>query len=354
MASKDRVLEALSGVMDPEIGRSLVELGMIRGVEVSDGKVAVQIALTTMGCPLKGRIADDARNAVLAVPGVNDVKVDLVAMTEQEKARAFGRGQEEERPHAENHVKQVIAVMSGKGGVGKSLVSGLLAVSLAKRGLKVGVLDADVTGPSIPKMFGLRTRPQAGPLGVLPVASKNGIGIISINLFLEREDEAVIWRGPMITSAIKQFWEDVVWGDLDYLFVDLPPGTSDAPLSVMQTLPVAGAVVVSSPQDLAGMIVRKAVRMTEHMEVPVVGVVENMSYFQCPDTGKRYEIFGPSRGEQLAKVAGAPLLAKLPIDPEAARLCDEGRIEDYKADAVKELGDAFLKATARVATVSKR
>lgn len=357
MVTEDRVREALAGVMDPEIGRSLVELGMVRGIVVADGKVTVQIALTTMACPLKSRIADDARRAVLAVPGVREVDVELGAMDEQERARAFGRASAAPEGSAAdlNRVGNVVAVMSGKGGVGKSLVAGLLAVALARRGLRVGVLDADLTGPSVPRMFGLRKRPEPAPVGILPVRSGLGVAIMSINLFLEREDEAVIWRGPMVGGAIRQFWNDVFWGDLDYLFVDLPPGTSDAPLTVMQTLPVAGAVVVSSPQDLAGMVVRKAVRMAHQLDVPILGVVENFSYFQCPDTGKKHEVFGPSRGKELAASAGAPLLAALPIDPQAARLCDAGRIEDYEAPHVSALADAFLTSVpARARTAAKR
>ncbi len=348
MVTEDRVREALRGVMDPELGRSLVDLGMIRDVAVTGEKVTVKIALTTMACPLKGRIADEARAAVLAIPGVREVDVQLAAMTEQERANALGGTAQRSLPAAQglNRVERVVAVMSGKGGVGKSLVTGLLAASLARRGLRVGILDADLTGPSVPRMFGLRGKPQASPLGILPARSRRGISIMSINLFLEREDDAVIWRGPMVGGAIRQFWEDVYWGDLHYLLVDLPPGTSDAPLTVMQMLPVTGAVIVSSPQDLAGMVVRKAVRMLEQLSVPVLGVVENFSFFACPDNGKHYELFGPSRGEALAAAAAAPLLAKLPIDPVAAQLCDEGRIEEYATPAAAALGAAFLAAVA--------
>ena len=348
MNIEEQVREALSGVMDPELGRSLVDLGMVRQITVRDGAVSLVIALTTMSCPLRGSIKEDARSAVLHVPGVREVDVQMTAMTEEERATAFGRVQHHQEPLAEkaNKVGAVVAVMSGKGGVGKSLVTGLLAVALRRRGLRVGVLDADLTGPSVPKMFGLYERPQAGRLGVLPVRSRSGIPVISINLFLEREDEAVIWRGPMVAGAIKQFWGDVEWGQLDYLLVDLPPGTSDAPLTVMQSLPLAGAVIVSSPQDLAGMVVRKAARMAAQLSVPIIGVVENMSHFVCPDTGKRHEIFGRSRADDLAQELGAPLLGKLPIDPAAAELCDAGRIEDYRAPLVEELGAAFLAAVA--------
>ncbi len=349
MSTEDRVREALRGVVDPELGRNLVELGMVREVRAEDGKVAVTIALTTLSCPLRGSIAEDVRNAVQRLPGVSAIDVQLTAMNDEERARAFGKAQAPQAPLAEsvNNIGSVFAVMSGKGGVGKSLVTGLLAVALRRRGLRVGILDADLTGPSVPKMFGLRDRPQPGQIGLLPVRSRSGIPIISINLFLEREDEAVIWRGPMVASAIKQFWGDVEWGDLDYMFVDLPPGTSDAPLTVLQSLPLAGTVIVSSPQDLAGMVVRKAARMAERLSVPIVGAVENMSYFACPDSGKQYEVFGHSRAEQLSNELGAPLLAKLPIDPTAADLCDRGQVEDYRAETVEQLGSAFLAAAAK-------
>ncbi len=345
MITAESVREALRGVKDPELGRDLVELGMVRDVKVSEGNVAVILALTTLACPLKDRIVGDVRRAVLALPGAYGVTVDLVGMSAAERAKALGKanGHDEEKPLAKdiNHVGRVVGVMSGKGGVGKSLVAGLLAAALAREGKRVGILDADITGPSIPKMFGLTDRPAGSPLGILPVTTQLGIEVMSINLLLEREDEAVIWRGPLLAGAIKQFWEEVVWGDLDYLLVDLPPGTSDVPLTVMQSLPLAGVVIVSSPQDLAGMVVRKAVRMAQQMNVPVLGVVENMSYFVCPDTGQRYEIFGPSRGDELAMVAGAPLLGRLPIDPAIARLCDAGDVEDYESEAYHALASSF-------------
>ena len=355
MATEQSVRDALKGVKDPELGRSLIDLDMVRDVKVDEGRVAVTLALTTMGCPLKDRITNDVRQAILALPGVSDVAVEMVAMTPEERAKAFDQaGAEEKQPSLAkqlNHVKQVVAVMSGKGGVGKSLVTGLLAVALARDGKKVGILDADVTGPSIPKMFGLRQRPQGGPFGLFPVLSRMGIEVISINLLLEREDDAVIWRGPLIGNVIKQFWEDVIWGDIDYLLIDLPPGTADAPLTVMQSIPVQGAVVVATPQGLVGMVVRKAVRMAEQMNVSILGIVENMSYFVCPDTGKQHEIFGPSRGEKLARIAGAPLLGRLPIDPEAARLCDAGSIEDYESDAYRSLARSFTNASESLSKV---
>jgi Mrp family chromosome partitioning ATPase len=254
-------------------------------------------------------------------------------ITKEKKRLSQGDGQP---GHAENlnDVRHVIAVMSGKGGVGKSLVSGLLAVALRREGHQVGVLDADITGPSIPKLFFPEgAQPGASPVAILPAESRTGIKVMSINLLLESEDQAVVWRGPLIGKAIQQFWGDVLWGTLDYLVIDLPPGTSDASLTVMQSLPLSGVLLVTSPQSLAGMVVRKAAQMAQHMEMPILGLVENMSYFVCPDTGKQHDIFGPSRAEEMAAWLGAPFLGRLPIDPEIARLCDLGRVEDYPGDA---------------------
>ena len=250
----------------------------------------------------------------------------------------------EKRPLEINQVKQIIAIMSGKGGVGKSLVTALTAILLSRQGFKVGILDADITGPSIPKMFGLSSRPRGSESGILPVVSANGIEIISINLFLPGDDDAVIWRGPLIGKAITQFWEDVLWGSLDYLIVDLPPGTADAPLTVLQVLPVSGAIVVFTPQDLTAMIVKKAVKMAQQMDKKVLGVVENMSFLYVPELKKQIDIFGKSRGDEMSKAAGAPLLARIPIDPKLAALCDEGHIERYNGEILKTFSEALLKA----------
>jgi len=226
---------------------------------------------------------------------------------------------------------------SGKGGVGKSLVASLLATSLAREGRDVGILDADITGPSIPKMFGLNARPSGSETGILPILSRSGIEVMSMNLLLPSEDEAVIWRGPLMSKAITQFWEEVLWGKLDYLVIDLPPGTGDAPLTVMQIVALSGVVAVFTPQDLTEMIVMKAVKMAHKMNVRVLGVVENMSYLSLPETGEKLEIFGRSKGKDMATASGAPLLGILPIDPELARLCDAGEIERYSSDAVSEI-----------------
>ncbi|MGB9840410.1 P-loop NTPase [Thermovenabulum sp.] len=245
-----------------------------------------------------------------------------------------------------NRIKNVVAVMSGKGGVGKSTVTGLLAVSLQREGYKVGILDADITGPSIPKMFGVKKRPEDIGFGLMPPESSSGIRIMSLNLLLENEDDPVIWRGPLIANTIKQFWTDVVWGDLDYLLIDLPPGTSDEPLTVMQSLPINGLIIVSSPQDLVLMVVKKAIKMAEMMNIPVLGIVENYSYLVCPKCGERIEVFGESRGAEVARQAGIPFLGSLPVDYKLAQLCDRGEIESYKSDEIKGISE-WLKHTER-------
>jgi len=250
-----------------------------------------------------------------------------------------------------NNISRVLAVMSGKGGVGKSSVAAMLAVALRREGKQVGVLDADITGPSIPRMFGLSQTPPMGPVGMLPAETKTGIKVMSINLLLPDEDEVVIWRGPLIGGAIRQFWGDVVWGDLDVLVVDLPPGTSDASLTVMQSIPLNGVVLVTSPQDLAGMVVRKAARMAWHMRVPIVGLVENMSHVVCPKCGEHIEVFGPSQAFYTANQLGVPLLGRLPLDPELARHCDTGEIENYPVEVFESIAVQIAeRASARPST----
>jgi Mrp family chromosome partitioning ATPase len=349
MIQKAQVLQALQGVNDPELNRSLVELGMVHDVTVTDARVSFTLALTTMACPLKDRMMDDAKQAVLALDGVQDVQVSLREMTQQEKERVWpsnARGQQQKSDSGVaahlNHVKQVLAVMSGKGGVGKSSVTAMLAVALRRQGKQVGVLDADITGPSIPKMFGLHDPPPMGPVGILPAETSTGIRVMSVNLLLPSEDEAVIWRGPLIGGAIKQFWGDVVWGDLDVLVVDLPPGTSDASLTVMQSIPLNGVLLVTSPQDLAGMVVRKAARMASHLNIPVVGLLENMSGAVCPKCGERIEVFGPSQALPTANQLGVPLLGQLLLDPELARRCDAGEVEAYAAESFRPIVEQVL------------
>ena len=235
--------------------------------------------------------------------------------------------------NGEASVKHVIGVVSGKGGVGKSLVTSLLAAKTRARGYQVGILDADVTGPSIPKAFGVNGSGLTGHNNLMvPVRSATGISIISSNLLLDNDTDPVIWRGPVIANVVKQFWSEVWWKDIDYLFVDMPPGTGDVPLTVFQALPVEGIVIVTSPQDLVSMIVAKAVNMAEEMDIPILGIIENMSYFECPDCGKRYSIFGESRIEEIAAQHGIPVLARAPIDPKTAEAVDQGTVEYLDAD----------------------
>lgn len=241
-----------------------------------------------------------------------------------------------------SRVGKVVAVASGKGGVGKSLVTSLLAAAAAKRGLKAAVLDADITGPSIPRAFGISGGTVNGPNGIVPCVSKGGVRIMSLNILVENPGDPVVWRGPVIAGAVKQFWTDVFWDDVDIMFVDMPPGTGDVPLTVFQSLPVDGVVVVASPQELVGMIVEKSVRMAEMLEKKVLGLVENMSYFTCPDCGKRLEIFGPSRVDELAARHHIPVACRLPINPAFAAAVDRGAVESLECPDLAPLVDALL------------
>ena len=245
--------------------------------------------------------------------------------------------------NAQSNIKKVIAVVSGKGGVGKSAVTCTLAAAMAKRGKKVGVLDADITGPSVPQAFNIHQRALGSEDGILPAVTEGGIKLMSLNLLIEHETDPVVWRGPVIAGAVEQFWTDVVWGELDYLFVDMPPGTGDVPLTVFQSLPVDGVVVVTAPQALVGMIVTKAVRMAEMMNVPVLGLVENYSCFRCPDCGREHPVFGESTIDALGAELGLPVLAKLPIDPDLARAVDEGRVEAYSPNPMSGVAEQLDK-----------
>ena len=258
-------------------------------------------------------------------------------------ADCSSRAPQHEPPHAKSHIKKVIGVVSGKGGVGKSMTSAMMAVSMRRKGYKVGVLDADITGPSIPKLFGVHGPAMGTEDGINPVESHTGIKIMSINLLLEDEEAPVVWRGPVIAGAVKQFWQEVIWDDVDFLFVDMPPGTGDVPLTVFQTLPVDGIIIVSSPQELVGMIVGKAVQMAEMMKVPILGIVENMSYVLCPDCGKHINVFGNSHVDEVAAKHHLPVLAKCPIDPKLAELSDAGMIETYGGEYLEGAADACEK-----------
>ncbi len=234
--------------------------------------------------------------------------------------------------NAQSSVKKVIGVVSGKGGVGKSLVTGMLATLFSRKGHKTAVMDADITGPSIPKMFGVGGRAKGTQEGILPAVTRNKIEVMSVNLLLENPSDPVIWRGPVIAGVVKQFWTDVIWGDVDYMFVDMPPGTGDVPLTVFQSIPLDGIIIVASPQDLVAMIVNKAVGMANMMNIPILGVVENMSYVECPDCGKKIKLYGESHIDAVCAENGIPLLAQIPISPDITHACDMGLIEDFTGD----------------------
>ena len=236
-------------------------------------------------------------------------------------------------------VGHVIGVVSGKGGVGKSIVTSMLAVAMQRRGFHAAVLDADVTGPSVPKSFGTSGRVESTGDALIPLRSKTGIDIMSVNLLLEDETTPVVWRGPVIAGAVKQFWTDVIWNDVDYMFVDMPPGTGDVPLTVFQSIPLDGIIIVTTPQELVSMIVEKAINMAAMMNIPVIGIIENMSYVTCPDCGKKIEIFGKSGAEQLCTAHGTKLLGRIPFDPSLSALCDKGIIELYENDYVDGAAD---------------
>ena len=321
MVTEDLVRRALTKVLVPGAMRNLIQMNLVRSIEIKGGEVKITLASTAISAQSQDWLRDKVITAVSELPEVKEVVVDFV----------------EAKPKELNQIQNIIAVMSGKGGVGKSLVAGLLAVAFARDGKEVGVLDADITGPSIPKMFGLNVHPAGNETGILPILSKSGIEVMSMNLLLPNEDEAVIWRGPLLSKAITQFWEEVLWGKLDYLVVDLPPGTADAALTVLQTLPLSGVIEVFTPQELTGMIVRKAVKMARKLNVRVLGVIENMSYLVLPETGEKLEVFGRSKGDEMAKASEAPLLGQLPIDPQLAKLCDEGNIERYSSDALSQI-----------------
>ena len=344
MTTKSEIMNLLTKVQDPELNKNIIELGMVRNLKVAGDTVSFTLAMRSLSHPFKDRIVGDAKIAVESAEGIQAVDIFLAEMTPSDKSslkEEKGLGGLAEKL---NNVKHVIAIMSGKGGVGKSLVTGLLAAGLRRLDQRVGVLDADITGPSIPKMFlpeGARL--DYTPKAMLPVKTQSGIAVMSVNLLLESEDQAVIWRGPLISNIIRQFWTDVLWGDLDYLLVDLPPGTSDASLTVMQSLPMSGVLLVTSPQNLAAMVVRKAAYMARQIEIPILGLVENMSYFVCPDTGKHHSIFGSSHPEEMARELKMPFLGRLPIDPEITSLCDRGKIEDFPGELFESVSRRILK-----------
>jgi ATP-binding protein involved in chromosome partitioning len=315
-ASVDDILSALSRVQDPELGRDLVSLNMIRNVAVSGGEVSLDLVLTTPACPRKSEIREAVERAVLSVPGVGKVDVRVSADVKAAKGPMEGR-----RPV--EGVKNILAVASGKGGVGKSTVSANVAVSLRQAGARVGLLDADIYGPSIPTLLNLKNHQLRGENGMILPASADGLKVLSIGFMLE-DDSPVIWRGPMLMKALGQFLHGTAWGELDYLVIDLPPGTGDVQLSLVQMTPVAGAIVVTTPQDLALIDVKKAVRMFEQVGVPILGVIENMSYFLCPHCDGRSEIFGHGGAAETCRQMGLRFLGEIPLQTTVREASDAG------------------------------
>jgi Mrp family chromosome partitioning ATPase len=347
------MLVKLREVIDPEIGLSIVDLGMVKDIVVESGTVRVDVALTVKGCPLASTIEKDISRILGSIAGVTDVRVSMSSMSKEELNALGSRLQQmksQQRTPGKvpglssgidklerKGIQTIIAVMSGKGGVGKSHVTAMLAVGLRRQGFSVGILDADITGPSIAKIFGVSGKPLASEEGILPKVTNSGIKVISMNLLLDTPDTPVIWRGPIINGVIRQLFNDVAWGDLHFLLVDLPPGTGDAPLTVFQSLPVDGAVIVTTPQDLAMLIVKKAINMARQLNIPIAGLVENMSYMKCPHCSERIEMFENSNIEMVARDLKLNFLGELPFDPNVNRLADSGRLEDYNSEETERL-----------------
>ena len=340
MISEKQIRDSLTNVMDPEIHMNIIELNMVKDVKINENKVDVLIALTVAGCPLADTIKKDVRNEVMKFEEVDEVNVETTVMTKEEldglkitvqKNRGTQQSQDQlisrlEKKRNEN----LIAVVSGKGGVGKSSMTALLASELKRSGYNVGILDADVTGPSIAKIFGVTKRLIKGKNGIIPAETESGLKLISVNLMLDNPEMPTVWRGPIINNLIRQLYTDVDWGDIDYLLIDLPPGTGDAPLTVFQSLPLSGIVLVSTPQDLSKMIVSKSANMAKMLKIPVLGLIENMSYLNCKHCGDKNFILGESRSEEFAERLGTELIARLPFETDIAELCDAGKIEEYQ------------------------
>ncbi len=340
MISEKQIRDSLTNVMDPEIHMNIIELNMVKDVKINESKIDILIALTVAGCPLADTIKKDVRNELMKFEEVNEVNVETTVMTKEEldglkitvqKNRGTEQSQDKlisklEKKRNEN----LIAIVSGKGGVGKSSITAILASELKRSGHNVGILDADVTGPSIAKIFGVTKRLIKGKNGIIPAETESGLKLISVNLMLDNPEMPTIWRGPIINNLIRQLYTDVDWGDIDYLLIDLPPGTGDAPLTVFQSLPLSGIVLVSTPQDLSKMIVSKSANMAKMLKISVLGLIENMSYLNCKHCGEKNFILGESKSEEFAERLGTELIARLPFETDIAELCDAGKIEEYQ------------------------
>ncbi|MDJ0269792.1 MAG: Mrp/NBP35 family ATP-binding protein [Aigarchaeota archaeon] len=356
MPSEKDVIQSLKRVVDPELGRDIVSLGMIKDVKVEGGRVSFTLELTTPACPFNAQIEREARQAVASIPGVSDVDMKVTA-------RVWSA-----RPISPEdlftNIKNVVAIASGKGGVGKSTVAVNLALALAGTGAKVGLLDADIYGPTIPKIIKITNLPDRSPTGkVIPATTFLNVKVMSLGLFVQ-DDSPVIWRGPLVAGAVKQLLTDAEWGELDYLIVDLPPGTGDAPLTLAQTIPLTGVVIVTTPQEAAVAIASKALRMFSKLGIPIIGVVENMSYFECPHCHKRTGIFGSGGAKAVAKSMNVPFLGELPLNPEIREHHDLGtpiviaKPDSSSADAFRALcrqvaGQISIIAHAKMGSESK-
>jgi Mrp family chromosome partitioning ATPase len=371
MGIKEQVLERLKTVMDPELNISIVDLGMVKGIELQAKTLNLTIALTVSGCPLRAKIEGDIDQALQDLEGFEHIHLAFTAMAPEElnalkqRLGAQRAGAINSQPGMPQHhspekpdagginrlpkkVPNIIAVTSGKGGVGKSSVTSMLATSLQRLGKKVGILDADITGPSIARIFGSSEKPGVKDESVLiPVDTKSGVKILSMNLLIDDEDAPVIWRGPLVNGAIRQLYSDAAWEGLDFLLLDLPPGTSDANLTVFQSIPVDGVVIVTSPQDLVRMIVAKSVGMCKQLRVPIIGLVENLAWVSCPGCDRVILPFGPTRGAAVAKDFGIPFLGSLPIDASLAEACDAGQIDRYESKAFAQVAEKVLESRAK-------
>ncbi len=352
MPTREEIMEALKKVKDPELGRSLPDLGMIRDVKIDGDKVIVTVALTIAGCPMKKRISDDVKKAVSEVPGVKEVEVELTTMTPEEREKIFGKKKPIDEKKALKDVRHIIAVASGKGGVGKTTVAVNLAVALAKKGYKVGILDADIYGPNVPLLMGLEGERPFTRDNLLIPPERYGIKVMSFG-FLAPEGQAIIWRGPLVHRALSELAEVVDWGVLDFLVVDLPPGTGDAPLTVAQVFPLRGVVIVTTPQKVAISDVVRSVDMFNELGTRIFGIVENMSYLKTigPDGKEQIiPVFGEGGGEKLARDLRVPFLGKIPLDPDIAKSGEVGK--PAALDPESEIGKAFADIAEKIVTAS--
>ncbi|MBX8634093.1 MAG: Mrp/NBP35 family ATP-binding protein [Candidatus Thermoplasmatota archaeon] len=362
-----QIMEALRPVKDPEIGISIVDLNMVRGIHFQGTRVTIEIALTVQGCPLQKTIESDVRSIIMQQPGIDGVDIKLGVMTREEQFRLsedLRRIRKQSKPEGATEVapgifrygkmgiQHVIAVVSGKGGVGKSLTTGLIAAELWREGFSVGILDADITGPSMAKIMGVGGRARATEKMLIPSETAEGIKLISMNLVLERQTQAVVWRGPLVTRAINQLYSQTDWGNLHFLLLDLPPGTSDAQLTVFQSIPLDGIVVVSTPQSLAHMIVEKALDMARVTKIPVLGLVENMSFMKCPHCGETIEMYPRDDGRDSELLSGLKVLGRMPFDPKVAVLADRGQLGKFESEDVRKLVENLRREILNISSVS--